>query len=491
MYASLAHTVLPLSLLGSALAGVIRIRGDDDNANPTDAKKHHDDDKKHHEDNNSINTDVSPQFIGCVSRTFFNLVSSDDNFDGDFTEQPDLQTCIEHCVEDKFRYTYWDADRKQCYCSPAQRPDAEQIRDNDATTGRCKTRDAIVFLNNATFRFGGCFGPLANYTAYGVQPVARFSTTSVRDCFVLCDQPCRDQYIDVVAISPRFDPALYAFAYDCACFDIDYHNHPPVVNRTCAIDSEFAYYREDHHNDDHKKNSKRGEYDDVDWYGKKYHHEAESDYDHDHKKDGQESDNYAQADHDKDDHDYSPDNSHKKGDDDWADDSHKDDYDPKKHHDEKDVDNQDNDYDHDKGYQVEDPSDEDQDYDHKKHHDDDHGKDHDENDEDEQENDDDKKHHDADHDHEKNHENEDQDDNEHDHKKDHEAPNNNDDDHHKDGSGDAGDDDSKKHHEDDSGHHKKQHDYKGDEYNYDYGYYGRRGESRVTFTQVTGLNRNA
>ncbi|WVW82213.1 hypothetical protein I302_104219 [Kwoniella bestiolae CBS 10118] len=442
MYTNLAHTIIPLSLLGSTLAGVIRIRGEDDNN--YDPKKHHDDNDKDHNDHD-YHEEVSPEFIGCVSRTFFNLVSSDDNFDGDFTEQPDLNTCIDHCVDEKFRYTYWDADRKQCYCSPTQRPDADQIRDNDSVTGRCKNRDAIVFLNNANFKFGGCFDRGSGSDYYGVTPVARFSTTSVRDCFVLCDEPCRDKFVEVVAITPRFDPALYSFAYDCECFDINYDDIPPLVNRTCAIDSVFGYARGDHHDDHNKKEAKRGKYDyDYDYdYGYKgdhkdhedhkgydddedrdkdhdyKHHDEENDYDHgkdeeydpDHHKDDYNNDDskdygyhHKGKDHDShkdddDDEDYSPDYGYGKKHHEQEDDH--DDYDyAKKHHEDKEDEEGDEDYHKGKDHEQDD---EDEDYDYgKKHHEQHeeeegaHGKDYDDEDHD-RENDDDNKHHDDNH----------------------------------------------------------------------------------------------
>ncbi|WWC66418.1 uncharacterized protein I206_100320 [Kwoniella pini CBS 10737] len=474
MYASLTKTLLPLSLLSSTLAGVIRIRGDDEDNSSSDPKKHHNDNNKDHNDNDNNSNPVSPEFIGCVSRTFFNLVSSDDNFDGDFSEQPDLQTCISYCVDDKFRYTYWDANKKQCYCSPAQRPDAAQIRDNDVKTGRCKNRDAIVFLNNATFKFGGCFDPPSgNVSSYGVTPVARFSTTSVRDCFVHCDEPCRNQFIDVVGITPRFDPALYSFAYDCECFDIDLSKTYPLINRTCAIDSVFGYARGEPNDDDHhKKEAKRGEYDDEDWYGKKYHHEQGAD--HDHKDNDDDSEDYDEEYNDKDHHEHEL----IKG----GDLTHE--YPPqeeesKKHHGGKYEANDDNDYDHGKDDEGDDGALlEDAEYD-GKHHDDDNGKDH-ENDGKDHEGD--GKNHENDG---KNHEDDSNEDKQdygkwHDHDNDNNDDNDKCEDHNKNEVNDGEDDyddlemhGNKKHHEGKSGGNKKAHDYQGDEYESDYGYYRR------------------
>ncbi|WWC99608.1 hypothetical protein V866_006512 [Kwoniella sp. B9012] len=351
MYTRLAHTILPLSLLGTTLAG-------DD----------------HHNNYN----ETSPQFIGCVSRTFFNLVSSDDNFDDDFTEQPDLNTCIDHCVDEKFRYTCWDADRKQCYCSPAQRPDADQIRDNDSETGRCKNRDAIVsLLNNANFIFGGCFE--AGTNNYSVAPVARFSTTSVRD--------------SLSSVMSHVETS--SFAYDCECFDVSYDDIPPLVNRTCAIDSVFGYARVEHKEDDdhHKKEAKRGKYDydhdsDYDHGYKGDHQDDNKDKDHDYKH----HDDDDHADHDKD-VKYDPDyHRNHKGDynNDDSDDYH---YGYKgKHHkgDYSEEEEKDPDYDHGKDYDHEDNEEEDDyDYDHGKKdgdnqddEDEDHGKDYDDAEED-------------------------------------------------------------------------------------------------------------
>nr|XP_018999847.1 uncharacterized protein I203_07733 [Kwoniella mangroviensis CBS 8507]OCF63308.1 hypothetical protein I203_07733 [Kwoniella mangroviensis CBS 8507] len=463
MYTSLAHTILPLSLLGTTLAGVIRIRGEDDHN--YDPKNHQDDHDK--DDHHNHYSETSPQFIGCVSRIFFNLVSSDDNFDGDFTEQSDLNPCIDHCVDEKFRYTYWDADRKQCYCSPAQRPDADQIRDNDSETGRCKNRDAIVFLNNADFIFGGCFD--SDSSDYGVAPVARFSTTSVRDCFVLCDEPCRDKFVEVVAITPRFDPALYSFAYDCECFDISYDDLPPLVNRTCAIDSIFGYARDEHKDDDHhKKEGKRGDYD--------YDYDYDSESDHGYKGGHRDEDYDRDDDRDKD-HDY------KHHDDEDHDHHEKDDkYDPDYHKNHKgDYNNDDSDHylygykgKHHKGdYNEEEESDPDYD----------HGKDYDHEEDDEEAN--------YDYDHGKE-QDDNQDDGDENHSKDYDGAEEDEDPNYHSGKGHGNDGDDTEHHKgdnyndedfDDNHHddhdydHKKKH---NDDHDYNYGSYGKADSTLTT-----------
>ncbi|WVQ97239.1 hypothetical protein IAU59_004349 [Kwoniella sp. CBS 9459] len=382
MKSSVLHSLIPLSLLSGALAGVIQVpRGEPD----YDDKKNHDPEpKKHHDDGGHNNdTATSPEFIGCVSRVFFELVSHDENFDGDFTEQANLQECIDHCVYEKFRYTYWDADRKTCYCSPAQRPNADQIRDNDADTGRCKNEDAIVFLNNAQFKFGGCFEAPDEI----IKPVAQSSATSVRECFTFCDQPCRDEFIEVVAITPRFENALYSFNYLCQCFDLKYYeqyDEAPLANRTCAIDSIFGYARaseDDGHNG--KKEVKRGWYDDEESNYKKHDEDEDEDYDYGkkHDDDDKDEDEDDGKKHEDDDEDY---DEGKKHHDDEEDDE---DY-GKKHHDEDDE--EDEDYGNGKE-DEEDDNGEDEDYDDYKKHDDDEeddedyngGKKHDDDDEDE------------------------------------------------------------------------------------------------------------
>ncbi|OCF32779.1 hypothetical protein I316_05414 [Kwoniella heveanensis BCC8398] len=359
MKSSLAQSIIPLSLLGGALAGVIQVpRGEYDH----DDKKHYDP-KKHHDNGDS---DTSPEFIGCVSRVFFDLVSHDENFDGDFTKQDNLQECIDHCVDEEFRYTYWDADRKKCYCSPAQRPNADQIRDNDNDTGRCKEEDAIVFLNNAQFKFGGCF-----HSVDDVKPVAQSSATSVRECFTFCDQPCRDEFIEVVAITPRFENALYSFKYLCQCFDLEYYNHYDhysysgnyddnyLVNRTCAIDSIFGYARAPEDDGHHgKKEVRRGWYDDE-----------ESNY-HKHGEDEDEDYNIGKDHDDKDDEEDEDHHKGKKDHDDEDDEDDDDDYDNKKHHEDDDDDEGENpDYGkHEDDHDEDEDEDEDPDYG-KKHHD--------------------------------------------------------------------------------------------------------------------------
>ncbi|WVF70887.1 hypothetical protein IAT40_005682 [Kwoniella sp. CBS 6097] len=395
MKSSLAQTIIPLSLLGGALAGVIQVpRGEPD----YDDKKHHDPEPKKHHDKGGHDhgNDVSPEFIGCVSQVFFDLVSHDRNFDGDFTKQANLQECIDHCVDEEFRYTYWDADRKKCYCSPAQRPNADQIRDNDDDTGKCKEEDAIVFLNNAQFRFGGCFETPDEI----LKPVAQSSATSVRECFTFCDQPCRDQFIEVVAITPRFENALYSFNYLCQCFDLEYYEHydaSPLANRTCAIDSIFGYARAPEDDGHHgKKTVKRAWYDDEESNYKKHDDNEDEDYD------------YGKDHDDEDDEDDDTRKKHHEEEDDEDED-----YDNKKHHDDKE---EDEDYDDNKKHHDDsedegdskkhhgDDDDNDEDYDqYKKHHDDD----------DEDDEDYDKKHHeedddDEDYDHHKKHDDDDE-----------------------------------------------------------------------------------
>ncbi|WRT64068.1 uncharacterized protein IL334_000996 [Kwoniella shivajii] len=320
MYTSITHTLIPLSLLGCTLAGVIRIRGDDSSS---DTDKHHDDhDKGNHHDH--LPRQGSTEFIGCVSRTFFNLVAYDNDFDGDLSDQGDLAACLTHCVDKQFRYTYWDGDRKQCYCSPTQRPDAEQIRDNDAVTGQCKDRDALVALNNAKFIFGGCFNQSSVDT---ITSVARFSTTSVRDCFTFCDQPCRRQPIEVVGATPRYDPALYDFAYDCQCYGFSSADTPPLFTRVCGIDSIFGYSRTIYpDNDDQRKRVERGEYDGEDDHDYQYgygkgHHEQDQGNDSEHDKNkGEEDHEEDHKDHKNDgewhEDDYSPDHEYQNGKDD-------------------------------------------------------------------------------------------------------------------------------------------------------------------------------